>query len=119
MSAEQALSLVKLLFDENLSPGLVSRLADLFVNSAHVHECGLGESSDAAIWEFAAKEDFTIVSKDWDFHDQALLRTGRPKVIWLRIGNCSTDQLEELLRSFSPAIEHFNADPASTLLMLP
>jgi hypothetical protein len=24
-----------------------------------------------------------------------------------------------LLRSFSPAIEHFNADPASTLLMLP
>src|ERR1700751_3702075 len=41
------------------------------------------------------------------------------KVIWLRIGNCSTDQLEELLRSFSPAIEHFNADPASTLLMLP
>jgi len=40
-------------------------------------------------------------------------------VIWLRIGNCSTDQLEELLRSFSPAIEHFNADSASTLLMLP
>jgi hypothetical protein len=24
-----------------------------------------------------------------------------------------------LLRSFSPAIEHFNPDPASTLLMLP
>jgi predicted nuclease of predicted toxin-antitoxin system len=63
---------VKLLFDENLSPGLVSRLADLFPNSAHVHECGLGESSDTAIWAFAAREDFTIVSKDWDFHDQAL-----------------------------------------------
>ncbi len=62
---------------------------------------------------------FTIVSKDWDFHDQAVLRTGQPKVIWLRIGSCSTDRLAELLRSFSPAIEHFNADPASTLLMLP
>jgi len=64
-------------------------------------------------------EGFTIVSKDWDFHDQAVLRIGGPKVIWLRIGNCSTDRLEELLRSFSPAIEHFNADPASTLLMVP
>jgi predicted nuclease of predicted toxin-antitoxin system len=119
VSAEQASSLVKLLFDENLSPGLVSRLADLFPSSAHVHECGLGGSNDTAIWDFAAKEDFTIVSKDWDFHDRVVLRTGGPKVIWLRIGNCSTGQLEELLRSFSPAIEHFNADPTSTLLMLP
>jgi len=63
---------VRLLFDENLSPGLVSRLADLFPNSAHVHECGLGATSDAAIWEFAISEGFTIVSKDLDFHDQAV-----------------------------------------------
>jgi hypothetical protein len=61
VSAEQASSLVKLLFDENLSPGLVSRLTDLFPKSVHVHECGLGESSDNAIWELAAREDFTIV----------------------------------------------------------
>lgn len=100
-------------------PGLFPGCQDLFPNSTHVHECGLGESSDTGIWEFAAKEDFTIVSKDWDFHDQAVLRTDGPKVIWLRIGNCSTDQLEELLRSFFSAIEHFDADPASTLLMLP
>src|SRR4029453_17598846 len=73
-SGERASSPVKLLFDENLSPGLVSRLTDLFPNSAHVHECGLGESSDTAIWEFAAREDFTIVSKGWDFHDQPVLR---------------------------------------------
>lgn len=110
---------MKLLFDENLSPGLVYRLADLFPNSAHVHDCGLGQTSDTVIWEFAAREGLTIVSKDWDFHDQAVLQTGGPKVIWLRIGNCSTDQLQELLRSFSRAIGHFNADRASTLLMLP
>jgi len=110
---------VRLLFDENLSPELVSRLADLFPNSAHVHECGLSTTNDSVVWDFAISEGFTIVSKDWDFHDKAVLRTGRPKVIWLRIGNCSTDRLEKLLRSFSSAIEHFNADPASTLLMLP
>jgi len=109
---------VKLPFDENLSPGLVSRLADLFLNSAHVHECGLGESSDAAIWEFAAKEDFTIVSKDWDSRPSSITDWQTQSDLAAH-RNCSTDQLEELLRSFSPAIEHFNADPASTLLMLP
>jgi predicted nuclease of predicted toxin-antitoxin system len=110
---------VKLLFDENLSAGLVSRLADLFPNSAHVHECGFGESSDNAIWKFAAREDFTILSKDWDFQDQALLRTGRPKVIWLRIGNCSTDQLEELLRFFLRQSSISTLIQPAPLLMLP
>jgi predicted nuclease of predicted toxin-antitoxin system len=32
---------MKLLFDENLSPKLVAALADIFPNSAHVHEIGL------------------------------------------------------------------------------
>ena len=119
MNVGQASLLVKLLLDENLSPRLVSRLADLFPGSAHVHECELGAASDAAIWEFAANGGFTIVSKDLDFHDQSVLRAGPPKVIWLRTGNCSTDRVEGLLRSFFPAIERFNADRTSVLLMLP
>ena len=65
------------------------------------------------------KRGFTIVSKDLDFHDQSVLRAGPPKVIWLRTGNCSTDRVEGFLRSFFPAIERFNADRASVLLMLP
>ena len=59
--------------------GLVSRLADLFPNSGHVHECGLDAGVDNAIWKFAAREDFTIVSKDWDFHDQALFTDWQTK----------------------------------------
>jgi predicted nuclease of predicted toxin-antitoxin system len=110
---------VRLLFDENLSPSLASRHADLFPNSAHVHERGLGAASDTAIWEFAASEGFTTVSKDWDFHDKAVLRPGQPKVIWLRMGNCSTNRVEKFLREFFPAVKHFNADQDSTLLMLP
>lgn len=118
-SAELHSSPVKLLLDENLSPGLVSRLADLFPGSLHIHDCGLGASSDSEIWEFAAKSSLTIVSKDLDFHDRSILRVGPPKVIWLRTGNCSTDRVEQLLRSFFPAVENFNADPQSSLLILP
>jgi predicted nuclease of predicted toxin-antitoxin system len=110
---------VKLLFDENLSPKLVSRLADLFPDSSHIHQCGLGAAPDAAIWEFAANNHFTIVSKDWDFHDRALLQSNVPKVIWIREGNCSTERVEQLLRPFFPAIKHFDADAASWLLILP
>lgn len=105
--------------DENLSPRLVSRVADLFPGSAHVHDRGLGAGTDTAIWDFAADNGFTIVSKDLDFHDRSALHSGPPKVIWLRTGNCSTDRVEQLLRSFFSAIEHFDADGTSSLLILP
>jgi predicted nuclease of predicted toxin-antitoxin system len=110
---------VKLLLDENLSPRLVSRLADLFVGSAHVHNCGLGGASDAAIWEFAATNDFAIVSKDLDFQELGILRSGPPKLIWLRTGNCSTADVEKILRSSFSAIEHFGAEESISLLILP
>lgn len=55
---------MKLLFDENLSPRLVGALANIYPGSAHVHECGLGSGDDAAIWQYAKDNGFTIVSKD-------------------------------------------------------
>lgn len=36
-----------------------------------------------------------IVSKDMDMHDLSLIMGNPPKVIWLRIGNCSTKQLKK------------------------
>ena len=40
---------MKLLFDQNLSPKLVSRLADLFPDSVHVQSAGFDCSSDDQI----------------------------------------------------------------------
>lgn len=37
---------MKLLFDQNLSPRLVDRLADLYPHAAHVDILGLGEADD-------------------------------------------------------------------------
>ena len=110
---------MKLLFDENLSPKLACRLVGLFAGSVHVHDCGLGASDAGVIWRFAAKHDFTIVSKDLDFYDRSLLHGGPPKLIWLRTGNCSTTYVETLLRRFAADLARFEADPTESLLILP
>ena len=110
---------MKLLFDENLSPKLVRLLADLFPESVHVHECGLGASEDGQIWQFAAAQGFAIVSKDLDFYDRSILHGSPPKLIWMRTGNCSTQYIAHLLRTFSMAIRRFDADPDECLLILP
>ena len=68
---------MKLLFDENLSPRLPRALADLYPDSAHVHECGLGSADDARIWDYAKQNGFTIVSKDSDFQDRSVLHGHR------------------------------------------
>jgi predicted nuclease of predicted toxin-antitoxin system len=59
---------LKLLFDANLSPKLVGRLARLFPQSQHVFDTGLARfASDEAIWDYAKANGLTIVSADSDF----------------------------------------------------
>lgn len=50
---------MKLLFDANLSPELVARLADLYPDSDHVYTFGL-EFSDTAVWDHAKTNGFMI-----------------------------------------------------------
>ncbi len=89
---------MKLLLDQNLSPRLVSRLSDLFPESAHVSTLGLDRSDDMALWDYARDNDFLLVTKDADFGELSTLRGFPPKVIWLRLGNCTTAEIETLLR---------------------
>jgi predicted nuclease of predicted toxin-antitoxin system len=95
---------VKLLLDQNLSPRLVRRLYDIYPDSAHVSQLGLDRADDAEIWAFAQKNSFTIVSKDTDFNDLGTLRGFPPKIIWLRRGNCSTNDIGEILRKHEIAV---------------
>jgi predicted nuclease of predicted toxin-antitoxin system len=75
---------VKLLFDHNLSPRLIRRLADLYPNSSHVYLLGLDRADDQAVWEHARREGYLIVTKDADFGDLCMLFGFPPKVIWIR-----------------------------------
>jgi predicted nuclease of predicted toxin-antitoxin system len=109
---------VKLLFDENLSPKLVVRLADLFPNSVHVREVGLEAANDPAVWDYARENHLVIVSKDADMHQRSFLFGAPPKVVWVRLGNCSTTDVENLLRQHVNAINVFYSDEFASFLSL-
>jgi predicted nuclease of predicted toxin-antitoxin system len=59
-----------------------------------------------------------IVSKDMDMHDLSLVYGNPPKVIWIRLGNCSTAEGENLLRQEFDTIKAFYDDDDVSLLAL-
>jgi len=109
---------MKLLFDQNLSSDLVRRLSDLFPGSTHVKDLDMMRSEDTLIWSYAHENGFVIVSKDSDFQQRSLVMGAPPKVVWLRVGNCPTNQVEKLLRDHSVELHTFEADELQSLLIL-
>ncbi len=109
---------MKLLFDQNLSPKLVKHLADIYPDSNHVYHLGLELVPDTELREYAAREGFVIVTKDSDFSDLCILSGFPPKVVWIRRGNCSTAEIESILRDHQPDIENLGLDPVVGILTL-
>jgi predicted nuclease of predicted toxin-antitoxin system len=109
---------VRLLFDNNLSPRLPHHLADVYPDASHVALVGLERAADDDVWRYAREHDFTIVTKDADFGDLSVLHGFPPGVIWLRIGNCSTAEIEDLLRKSHTTLQAFEAESATGLLTL-
>jgi len=109
---------MKLLFDQNLSPKLVNRLADLVPGSGHVQWLGLDCAGDDQIWEHARLNDLAIVTKDEDYSNLSVVRGSPPKVIWLQLGNCTTGQVEAAFRARFADLEAFEKDPAIGTIVL-
>lgn len=109
---------MKLLIDQNLSHRLVGLLATEFPGSTHVRDAGLAAAPDPDVWAHAAANGFVIVSKDTDFQQRALLYGYPPKVIWVRLGNCTTAAVGALLQARLADIQAFEADPAASFLAL-
>jgi predicted nuclease of predicted toxin-antitoxin system len=110
---------MKLLFDQNLSHRLVRTLADVYPDCQHVRNVGLRDASDTQVWNYARSNGYTIVSKDSDFYQRSLAIGFPPKVIWVRLGNCTTTAIEELLREHAVTVEQFEVDAIATFLVLP
>ncbi|HKC63513.1 MAG TPA: DUF5615 family PIN-like protein [Pyrinomonadaceae bacterium] len=109
---------MKLLFDHNLSPRLANRLSVLYPNSDHVYQLGLDRVSDKEVWEYARREGFLIVTKDADFSDLCMMLGFPPKVVWIRRGNCSTADIEMILRQHYSDIEALDKDMVMGVLTL-
>ena len=109
---------MKLPFDENLAARLVPAVDDVFPHSAHVRDLGLIGASDRAIWDSAAAGGFVLVTKDEDFHRLSVMIGPPPKVVWIRLGNCTTAAVIELLRAESARITSFCSEPEPAFLAL-
>ena len=109
---------MKLLFDHNLSYKLVGRLADLFSDSEHVRNINLHEAEDRTVWEYARANGFAIVSKDEDFRQLSFLYGAPPKVIWVRLGNCTTADIEQALRGHHADILDFDDNEEGAFLII-
>lgn len=109
---------MKLLFDENLSPKLVLLLADVFPDSLHVRDVGLKAADDPIVWEYAKTNNLILVSKDSDMHQRSFVFGPPPKVVWVRLGNCSTSDVVSLLRRHINALEAFEANEFAAFLIL-
>lgn len=109
---------MKLLFDHNLSPDLIRRLAELFPRSNHVYLLNLHEAPDTAVWSYAREHGFIVVSKDADFAEISMVAGFPPKLLWLQIGNCTTDDVETVLRTNYQFIQQLVEDEHRGILSL-
>ncbi len=109
---------MKLLFDQNLSVRLVDRLQDLFPDSMHTALLGFERESDAVVWEYAREHGFTVVSKDSDLIQISLARGLPPSIVWIRLGNCSTSDIEAVIRRNASRIRDLASDTEGGILEL-
>ena len=109
---------MRLLFDEQLAEELCELLRDAFPESRHVRLLGAHGASDDLIWQLAIEHECVLVTKDEDFHRFSVMRGAPPKVIWIRIGNCTTAQIAELLLDNRSEIARFADQDEATVLEL-
>ena len=101
---------MRLLFDQNLSPRLKEASRDLYPESLHVRDVGLESADDVVVWAYANEQELTIASKDSDFRQLSFTFGHPPKIIWIRCGNCSTSEIESILRSRYSDLLSFHQD---------
>jgi predicted nuclease of predicted toxin-antitoxin system len=94
----------RFLVDNQLSAPLARWLETKGCQAEHVLALGLAQSSDADIWQRAARDGAVIVSKDEDFARMTLLLPEPVAVVWLRFGNCRTAALLSTMERAWPDI---------------
>ncbi len=109
---------MKLLLDQNLSSKLIRSLEEQHPGTSHVRLLGLDKADDSDIWHYARYHGFTLATKNTDMVDLCVLRGAPPKVLWLRIGNCTTSDVFDTFVRNRDRIEHFEHDQASIALSL-
>jgi predicted nuclease of predicted toxin-antitoxin system len=101
---------IRLLLDENISPALVRRLADIGVYAQSVPHVGLAGRADREIWNYALDHDFAVVTTNAQDFIELLNVDVHPGLIVFRESGLSRTEQWDRIR---PVIEHVkdSADP--------
>ncbi|MBK9045713.1 MAG: DUF5615 family PIN-like protein [Bacteroidetes bacterium] len=105
---------MKLLFDQNISFRIINKVEGSFPGSEQTRRLNLDKASDLDIWNYAKRHEYCIVTFDSDFIDISVLKGFPPKIIWLRSGNTSTENIAGILLGNQNYIKEFlnNAEVA-------
>jgi predicted nuclease of predicted toxin-antitoxin system len=109
---------MKRLLDHHLSYKLVGCLADLCPDAAHVRTINLHAADDRTVWGYARANGFAIASIEEDFHQLSCLDGAPPKVVWVRLGHCTTADIEHALRRHLTDVSNFDATEEGACLIV-
>ena len=103
---------MKFLLDAHIPPHLAERLRGLGHDATHVRTMPAGNATaDDEIIALADSEGRVAVTKDSDFRDARLV-TGCPaRLLLVKTGNLTRDELIDLVMANLLVIEKFFADP--------
>jgi predicted nuclease of predicted toxin-antitoxin system len=94
---------MRLLLDENISPALVGRLAEVGVYAQSVPHVGLAGRADHVVWKYALDHDLAVVTTNARDFIELLDVAVHPGLIVLRENGLSRE--EQWIR-IRPVIEH-------------
>lgn len=106
------------LIDENLSFRLKRELADAFPSCRHVAEFRLLSSDDELVWERAREEGLTLLSKDNDLEAIVTRKGHPPRLVWIRLGNVSTNEIAKSLIAHAESVRRFINQRADGVMII-
>ena len=95
---------MRFLVDAQLPPALARWFDVQGLSATPVRELGLRDSDDGSIMNHAVSGEWTVVTKDEDFVARSLQHPSPPRIVWLRIGNCTNKVLLRWLDPLLPEI---------------
>jgi predicted nuclease of predicted toxin-antitoxin system len=108
---------MKVLIDQNISHRILTFIQNDLYNFEHVRNVGLKDANDYEIFMYARNNNFdSILTLDEDFQFLLLTQNQPPKIIWIKVGNCPTKILAELINNNSSIISFFLTDENSDCL---
>lgn len=91
---------MKWLVDAQLPPRLCAWFRSKGDVCTHIVELPSGLTlSDQMLWDYAAEKNLVIVTKDRDSFQRSMLYGAPPQVFYIRVGNCSNEELISILHN--------------------